>query len=306
MVLAREKLALVARPIGIGGAARAGDFARGPLTFIAAAIGIGDLALPVRLSRHKAPFIDRAVGIARAAIAFDLALDPFAFIFEPRRQPVGAKPVLQAILEGALIDRAIGKGDAARAIQSPGNPIAVEGRAIDAARYCDRAACAAYGASFSWDAATRQFLTGLVALEEDEAVAQLARLADLTVVPHLDHDHDALFADALHAALFIDASGEIRLCREDIGRHNALDKLIGALLNAGIDGRQGFTVVTSRCSLELIHKALRAGIGTLVSLSAPTTLSVQWARQHNLNLIHLPQHSAPRVYSPAAPGVAQP
>jgi FdhD protein len=104
---------------------------------------------------------------------------------------------------------------------------------------------------------------------------------------------------ALHAALFVDASGEVRLCREDIGRHNALDKLIGALLREGLAPRAGFAVVTSRCSLELIHKAVRAGLSTLVSLSAPTTLTVEWARRHHLNLIHLPHHSAPRVYSPA-------
>ena len=150
-------------------------------------------------------------------------------------------------------------------------------------------------------------LCGVEALEQ--ALPELRSL-DPAPLPPAEHFRDlrqrinqaqelARRSGALHAALFVDASGELRLCREDIGRHNALDKLIGALLRQGLDPRAGFAVVTSRCSLELIHKAVRAGLSTLVSLSAPTTLTVEWARRHHLNLIHLPHHSAPRVYSPA-------
>ncbi|MDM8349137.1 formate dehydrogenase accessory sulfurtransferase FdhD [Pseudomonas sp. sp1636] len=153
-------------------------------------------------------------------------------------------------------------------------------------------------------------LCGVAALEQ--ALPQLRPLP-ASPLPPAEHLHDlrtriagvqslARPSGALHAALFVDADGAIGLCREDIGRHNALDKLIGALRQQGRSARQGFVVVTSRCSLELIHKAVRGEVATLVSLSAPTSLSVRWAREHRLNLIHLPHHSAPRVYSPLPGG----
>ena len=157
-------------------------------------------------------------------------------------------------------------------------------------------------------------LCGVAALEQ--ALPQLPRL-NAQPLPPAEHLHalrerieaaqfQARSSGALHAALFVDARGGLALCREDIGRHNALDKLIGALKRGKLDCASGFAVVTSRCSLELLHKAVRAGLTTLVSLSAPTALTVDWARRHGLNLIHLPHHSAPRVYSPAPAEACQP
>ncbi|WP_248743444.1 MULTISPECIES: formate dehydrogenase accessory sulfurtransferase FdhD [unclassified Pseudomonas] len=149
-------------------------------------------------------------------------------------------------------------------------------------------------------------LCGVEALEQ--ALPQLEILTPTPLPPaaHFDGIRQrieqaqqlARSSGALHAALYFDADGEALLCREDIGRHNALDKLIGALQFEGLDARQGFVVVTSRCSLELIHKAVRARLGTLVSLSAPTALTVRWALKHRLNLIHIPHRNAPRIYSP--------
>ncbi|AXI61048.1 formate dehydrogenase accessory sulfurtransferase FdhD [Pseudomonas kribbensis] len=149
-------------------------------------------------------------------------------------------------------------------------------------------------------------LCGVEALEQ--ALPQLEILTPTPLPPaaHFDGIRQrieqaqqlARSSGALHAALYFNADGEALLCREDIGRHNALDKLIGALQFEGLDARRGFVVVTSRCSLELIHKAVRARLGTLVSLSAPTALTVRWALKHRLNLIHVPHRNAPRIYSP--------
>lgn len=90
---------------------------------------------------------------------------------------------------------------------------------------------------------------------------------------------------ATHAAAWCGDDGSIRLLREDVGRHNALDKLIGAVLKSRPAVRDGFVVVTSRASMEMVQKTVTAGFGCLVAISAPTRLAVDLAEQAGLCLI---------------------
>ncbi len=87
-----------------------------------------------------------------------------------------------------------------------------------------------------------------------------------------------------HAAGLADANGTLLMVREDIGRHNALDKLIGAALTAGRALTEGFVVVSSRCSMELVQKAAMVGVPLLASVSAPTALAVRLAAEAGMVL----------------------
>ncbi|GAB2174611.1 formate dehydrogenase accessory sulfurtransferase FdhD [Dongia sp. agr-C8] len=149
---------------------------------------------------------------------------------------------------------------------------------------------------------------GLCGVESlDQALRDLPKLSsELRVNPQAVHRAlDALPAlqglnritHALHAAAFCAPDGRIVGVREDVGRHNAFDKLIGALAKDGVDCGQGFAIITSRCSFEMAQKAISAGIPVLAAVSAPTHLAIRLARRYDLTLLALARADSMKLFA---------
>jgi FdhD protein len=102
-----------------------------------------------------------------------------------------------------------------------------------------------------------------------------------------NHQHLNAATGSAHAAAFCSTLGEIMLVREDVGRHNALDKLLGAIARSGENASSGFILLTARCSFELVQKAILANCPALVTISAASDLAAESAARHGLHLISL-------------------
>jgi FdhD protein len=107
-----------------------------------------------------------------------------------------------------------------------------------------------------------------------------------------EHQPLNVLTGAVHGAALCAPDGAIRCVREDVGRHNALDKLLGAMLRQGIDWAGGFALLSSRCSYELVEKAAIADCPMLVTISAPTTLAADRAAAAGMRLIVLARPDA--------------
>jgi FdhD protein len=150
---------------------------------------------------------------------------------------------------------------------------------------------------------------GLCGVESlDAAVPEPKRVGDsATATP--EEIHKALAAmpalqtlnaatRAVHAAAFWDgAVGSIALVREDVGRHNALDKLIGAMTVAGLDPARGFVVLTSRVSVEMVQKAAYLGAEIVVAVSAPTALALRVAETAGITLVAVARPDAFEIFT---------
>jgi FdhD protein len=118
-------------------------------------------------------------------------------------------------------------------------------------------------------------------------------------IPSISSDRQDVFkyTGGLHASVLLDKEGKVILMREDIGRHNALDKLVGALISAKIDPSDKILFVSGRAGFELVQKCIVVGIPMMIAVGAPSSLAVNLAKEYNVTLIGFANGEKFNVYS---------
>lgn len=200
-----------------------------------------------------------------------------------------------------LADYALGFCLSEQLIASPEEFVSADAAPVDAGGWMLRVQLAASGAAPLLERARLRLAEGSCGLCGIESLEQVMR--PLTPVKaRIEVAPAAVFraADALgdmqvlgqatraaHAAALCAADGTVLLVREDVGRHNAFDKLLGAAAHAGLAPAAHFVLLTARCSFELVQKAVIAGVPMLATISAASTLAVEQAAAHGVRLISL-------------------
>ncbi|WP_456843315.1 formate dehydrogenase accessory sulfurtransferase FdhD [Bradyrhizobium sp. USDA 4486] len=126
-------------------------------------------------------------------------------------------------------------------------------------------------------------------LTREQISSAIAALSESQILNHMTR--------ATHAAGFFEPGSRTMIVREDVGRHNALDKLAGALALEGTSGRTGAVILTSRISVEMVQKTAAIGAGVVVAISAPTALAVRTAEASGITLVGVARGDTFEIFS---------
>ena len=130
-------------------------------------------------------------------------------------------------------------------------------------------------------------------------------IEELAKLPDLMRTRQNIFdkTGGLHAAALFDDNGNLKVIREDVGRHNAVDKVIGWALMQNLIPLKGWSLtISGRGGFEIVQKTVAAGLSAMISVSAPTSLAVETAREFNLTLLGFARDGKATIYSPD-PGI---